>query len=145
MASPQIPQGVLNRLLTSVTWNSFPILNVTAPFLDRGGIALSFEGQATSIIDTLTGTVISPEPYQRTTVRINLLKTQFLAQLYEQQRQLNSALGAGTVRGDAFTLAPYPLVNCAIMNVGELTFNGESAGYGAQITGYLPLNSALWG
>lgn len=145
MPSPNVPQGTLNRLLSSVTWNSYPILNVTAPFLDRGGIALSFEGEATTILNTLTGTVISPEPFQRITLRIMLLKTQGLAQLYEQQRQTNSALGNGTVRGDSITLAPYPIVNCAIMNVGELAFNGETVGYGVQCGGYVSMNAGLWG
>lgn len=144
MALPTIPQGTLNRLLSSVTWNSFPSLNVISPFLDRGGIALSFEGTATTLIKTMTGIVISPEPFQEINMRINLLRTQFLAQLYEQQRQLSSALGNGTVRGDSATLAPYPITNCAIMNVGELTFNGESAGFGVQIGGYLPMNSNLF-
>jgi hypothetical protein len=160
MSSPQIPQGVLNRLAASITWNAYPQLNVTPPFLGREQISLGFEGEATTFIKTATGVVISPEPYQMISLTINLLKTQPLAPLYETQRQTNSALGNGTVRPDVggaqaianlagFTgaagLGPYSIVNCGIMNVRELRFSGEDAGYIVLIGGYLPLNSALWG
>ena len=36
--NPLIDQGVLNRIKGNVTWNNFPGLNVTAPFLDKDGI-----------------------------------------------------------------------------------------------------------
>lgn len=145
MPSPQIAQGTLNRLLTSVTWANFAGLNVTPSFLNREMIRLAFNGSATDFINTATGTVTSPAPMQPITLTINLLKTQGLAQQYEQQRQLNSVLGNGTVRGDSVTLAPYDLLNCGIENVRELNFSGEDAGYAVTVGGYILINSALWG
>jgi hypothetical protein len=143
-ANPLVSQGVLNRLRASVTWNSFPSLNVTPSFLNREGIRLAFEGNATQFLPTQTGAVTSPEPYQMISLTINLLKTQGLSQLYEAQRQSASVIGNGVVRPDTTTLAPYDIYNCGIMNVRELAFSGEDAGYSVSISGYILLNSSLW-
>lgn len=142
--NPLAPQGTLNRLVASVTWPLFPQLNVTPSFLNREGISLAFEGEATRFLPTMTGAVTSPEPYQMISLTINLLKTQGLATLYETQRQVQSLIGNGVVRPDTVALPPYDLFNCGIMNVRELRFSGEDAGYAVSISGYIPLNSALW-
>lgn len=142
--NPLVNLGNLNRLLSSVSWVNYSALNVTASFLGREGIKLSFEGEATRTLPQMVGTVLSPEPYQPISLSINLLKTQFLAQQYEAQLNSNSALGPGTVRTDSVTLGPYDLYNCAIANVRELSFAGEDAGYMVTITGYVPRNSGLW-
>jgi hypothetical protein len=145
MPNPNVNQGTLNRLIASVTSANFPALNVTPSFLHREGIRLAFEGQATTIIDTMTGTVISPEPYQRTTATLHLLKSQSLSQQWEAQRQLNSAIGPLVIRPDSTQLSPYDMINCGIINVAELTFNGQDAAYTVSIQGYISLNSSLWG
>jgi len=145
MANPQIPQGTLNRLIASVTWANFPNLNVTPSFLNREGIRLAFEGNATDFIQTMTGTVTSPAPFQMISLTINLLKSQGLAQLYENQLASNSVLGNGVVRPDASTLAPWDVLNCGIMTVRELAFSGEDAGYAVTVNGYVLRNSSLFG
>ena len=142
--NPTIPQGVLNRIRGSIVIDDFPELNVTAPYLGREGISLNFEGETTTRISTMTGVVTSPEPYQPVVVEVALLKTQALAQAYEQQRQTLSTIGNLTVRTDAATLGPYPLINCSIQNVRQIKINGESADYVVTLTGYLPINSSLW-
>lgn len=145
MPNPNVAQGTLNRLIASVTWANFPALNVTPSFMNRNGISLAFEGAATTILETMTGTVTSPEPYQKTTLTLHLLKTQSLAQQYEAARQTNSVLGTGVVRPDSSPLNPYDIINCGIINVAELQFTGLDAGYSVSIQGYIALNSALWG
>lgn len=145
MPAPLIPQGVLNRLAASVTWTSFPSLNVTPSFLNREGISLAFDGETTTFLPTLTGAVTSPQPYQMVTLTINLLKTQPLANLYEAQRQTQSLIGNGVVRADTSILVPYPITNCAIENVRELHFSGEDAGFSVTCRGYYLINSNLWG
>lgn len=142
--NPNIAQGTLNRLRGSVVVTDFPALNITAPFLGRGGISISFEGETTTFINTNTGAVTSPEPYQATTVTVNLLKTQGLAAQYEAQRQTLSTIGDITVVSDATTLPAYNITNCAILNVRELSFNGEDAGYVVTLHGYYSINNALW-
>jgi hypothetical protein len=143
-SNPLVAQGTLNRLRASVIWANFPQLNVTAPFLHKRGITLALDGPVTTYIDTMTGGVTSPEPYQRVNMLMVLLKTQNLSALYKQQVELNSLLGNGTVRPDAATLPPYALVNCAIASVDELSFNGEDPAWGVRIGGYYLVNSNLF-
>lgn len=144
MASPNVQQGTLNRLKASLVVPDLPELNVTAPFVGKEGIGIAFEGDATTLIPTMTGTVTSPEPFQMATILIRLLRTQSLSDLYKQQMETSTLLGDITVRPDSATLSPYQIINCAITHVGDLTFNGTDAGFGVSIKGYYPLNSALW-
>jgi len=147
MANQNIPQGTLNRLKASVVWRDFPQLNVTPPYLGKEAIRLAFEGTATLPINTMTGAVMSPEPYQVVRLTMSLLKSQFLADAYKAQMELNTLLGDATVRPDVAEsrgLGPYQLTNCAIESVGELQFSGESAAYPVVCVGYYNINAALW-
>lgn len=146
MASPNISQGTLNRLKASLVLPAFPELNVTAPFLGKEGIGLAFEGDATTMIPQMTGTVTSPEPYQLATILVRLIRTQSLSDLYKQQMESSTLLGDITLRPDTVQpgLSPYSIINCAITHVGDLTFNGMDAGFGVSIKGTYPLNATLW-
>lgn len=142
--NPLIPQGVLNRVLSSISVINFPELNITAPFLGKAGLHLMFGGAASTYIDTMTGGVPSLEPYQTVMVTGHLLKTQSLAALYESRRLLNSLLGDIVARSDTTTLPVYPLTNCAITNVRDLDFSGADAGYVLEIHGYYPINASIF-
>lgn len=147
MPNPNVPQGTLNRLKASVVWNNFPQLNVTPAFLGKEMIRLGFEGKATTFIPTTTGAVTSPEPYQKITVTIHLLKTQALAPLYKDQLEANSLLGDGTIWPDVQTgqgLSNYQITNCAIEEVREIGFDGADAGWVIMIGGYYLINANLW-
>lgn len=144
MANPLVQLGQLNRLIASVSWPSFPALNVTAPYLNRDGIRLALDGEATRILPAMTGTVLSPEPYQPVSLTINLLKSQGLAAQYKAQQETQTPLGNCTVRPDATTLPPYNLYNMAIENVRELSFSGEDAGFSVMCRGYYLINSSLY-
>lgn len=143
-ANPQVAQGTLNRLRGSVVIPDYPALQVTAPFLGRPGIAIAFEGETTTMIPTMTGTITSPFPYQMVTVTISLLKTQSLAALWEAQRQALSTIGDITVTPDTTSLPSYTFNNCAIQNVRELNFAGEDASYSVTVSGYYQINNNLW-
>jgi hypothetical protein len=142
--NPLIAQGTLNRLRGSVVWANFPTLNVTAPFLNKEGIRLALDGEATTFIQTITGAVTSPEPYQMITLTMNILKTNGLAALYQAQMQNSTLLGNGTVITDTNALPVFPLINCAIESVRELSFAGEDAGFAVVVRGYWIVNNALW-
>lgn len=144
-SNPLIDQGTLNRLRASVVWANNPSLNVTAPYLGREGIRLALEGETTTFINTMTGAVTSPEPYQVINLTINLLKTQTLASVYKTQMELSALIGDGTVYPDARTLPVYSIINCAIQSVRELSFAGEDAGWAVAVKGYYLVNSSLWG
>jgi hypothetical protein len=146
VANPNIPQGTLNRLVASVVVQNFASLTVTPSFLNKEGIRLAFDGEATKFLPTMVGAVTSLEPYQMVTVTIHLLKTQILSNLYEQQRQTLSTIGDITVRPDVSTgLQPYDFTNCAIESVREMSFSGDDAGYAVTIRGYQLINNAAWG
>lgn len=143
--NPLIDQGILNRIRGTVTWNNFPGLNVTAPFLDKEGINLRLEGESSLQHGTMTGLVQSPEPYMPISVVIALLKTQFLSDSYKSQMESNSVLGPGTVYPDVSSgLSPYALLNMSIQSVGELLFNGTTPIFAVTCRGYYIVNNALF-
>ncbi|MEJ0017535.1 MAG: hypothetical protein WDN25_13410 [Acetobacteraceae bacterium] len=144
MPNPLIAQGTLNRLRGSVTWNAFPELNVTAPYLGRQGIRLSLDGESTVFLETMSGAVTSPEPYMMATLTLNLLKTQALANAYKARLETLATIGDGTIRPDSATLSPYELVNCAIESVREQDFSGADAGFAVTLKGYYLVNASLW-
>lgn len=145
MGNPLVDQGVLNRIKASVVWNNNSSLNVTAPFLNKEGIRLSLDGEATKFLPTMTGAVTSPEAYMMVTLTINLLKTQSLSAQYKAQFELSTTLGDCVVRPDTSTgLTPYELTNCALEGVPQQTYNGEDAGWVVTVRGYYLINSALF-
>lgn len=145
MGNPLIDQGVLNRIKGSVTWTSFPGLNVTSPFLDKDGINLRKEGEASTQHGTMTGIVQSPEPYMPVSIVIALLKTQALSEAYKSQMEDSVLLGAGTVYPDVSTgLTPYALNNMSIQSVGELLFNGTTPIFAVTCRGYWVINNSLF-
>jgi hypothetical protein len=143
-SNPLISVGSLNRLVASVSWQNFSALNVTASFLNREGIRLALDGEATRMLPAMAGAVTSPEPYQMATITINLLKTQSLANLYKKQMELSTLLGNCTVRPDTTVLMPYDFTNAAIEGVREQNYSGEDAGYVVTIRATYNINSALW-
>jgi hypothetical protein len=144
MANPTIPQGVLNRIYGSITCTSFPILNITAPYLGKQMIGLTFDTPSTTAIETSTGLVMSPEPYQRVTINAHLIRTQSLVNAWKVQLEASSLIGDLTIRGDTPNLNPYQISNSAIMNVDRLLFNGSEADWVINLVGIYYINSALW-
>lgn len=138
------PQGTLNRYFTGITVDGNPLLNVTAPFLARQAIRLSFGGVASTPLPTLTGIVQSPEPFQMATITVALLKTNGLGAQYELQRATNALIGDVVVTGDTQGLPPYTITNCAIENVRELPFDGSDPAFVVVITGAYLINQALY-
>lgn len=145
MPAPLVAQGTLNRLLGSVAFVDAPELNVTASYLGEEGIGLGLEGETTTFINTMTGAITSPEPYQRANITLHLLRTQPLADAFKQRMESNAIVGDLTVYTDSTTLSTYPITNCAIESVGALRINGKDAGFVVSIKGYYNVNSALWG
>lgn len=142
--NPLVNQGKLNRLRATIQVNDIPALNVTPAFLGRDGISLALEGEATTTIPTLTGTVQSPEPYQMARITVHLLKSQALAATYKAQMESNTLIGTVIVRPDASTLPSYTINNCALAALRELDMSGRDAGWVVSITGFYSVNNQLW-
>ena len=139
-----VPQGTLNRLRASVVFASNQSLNITAPYLAREAISISFEGDAGLLIPTLTGGVTSPEPYQMGTITMNLVKSQNLANFYKTQIETDVNVGDVSVISDSATLSDYEFTNCIITGVRDVTFDGNVAGFVVTIKGIYSVNANMW-
>lgn len=144
MANPNVNQGSLNRLVGSVVIPDFPELNVTPEYLGDEGIGITFGGETTTFINTMTGAVTSPEPYQPVTVSIHLLRTQFLSNLYKNKIEDDARVGDVVVRIDTRNFPPYPFFNAAIQSIAEIRANGKDAGYRVTLAAYYQINNSLW-
>lgn len=144
MANPLVAQGQLNRLRASILVPDAPILNVTSAFLSKRGISLSFEGQSTVYLDTMTGAVISPEPYLKASVTVYLVKTLPPATAYKQALEFLSAIGDISVVTDATSFPNYDLANCSIMSNAEQSFAGDQPDYPITLGGIYYVNSSLF-
>ena len=144
MALTVVPQGVLNLLITSITWTDFPQLNVTAPYMLREGMTLNFEGNSTIYIDTMTGAVTSQEPYLKVSTEIQLNKAGPLANQYKTQLETNALLGELTLLTDSPVIDPYTFETASIQNIRALRLNGQDAGFGVTIGAIYQVNSNLW-
>lgn len=138
--------GSLNRIKASVVWTNFPALNVTAPFLGKGGITVALEGESSTQHGTMTGVVQSPEPYLPISVVIHLLKTQNLAELYKAQMEDNCVIGPGTVWPDVQSggISSYQLNNMSIQSTPSLDFSGASPDYIVNLKGFYVVNNSLF-
>lgn len=146
MANPLIDQGVLNRLIASVTYATFPQLNVTASFLGDTGIRVALTGKAATRINTLTGQTVSLEPFIPAVIQIPLLKTQNLSNVYKLQMELLARVGAVNVYPDvsAGGIGIYAFVNASIGDVGEMDMGGRNPVWGVSVEATYNVNSAAW-
>ena len=144
MPNPQIPPGGINLLQTSITVQSFPGLNVTPSFLGKQMVRLALEGEITRHLPVAVGVVTSPQVYQMAMVTINLVKSQSLAQAYKVQWETNSVLGSIVVRPDTTVLQPFDMSQVGIVDVREMSFNGDEADVFVTLRGQYLINSALW-
>ena len=144
MANPYVPQGTLNRALTSLSVIEIPELNVTTGYFSEQLAVLNFEDRISDYIPTTAGAVPSPRLVQFVTVRAYLNKAQGLAAQWEQQRRTNAILGDVVVVTDSSTLPVYYLQNCVLENVDALNLNGTSADFAISIRGTYPVNADLF-
>lgn len=145
MANPLIALGTVNRLVSSITLNDHPELNITPSFMGRPMARFARDGQAVAQLPAATGIVNSPEPYMMVTITVALLKTQSLAARWENALRTNAILGEITVRPDVTEgIGAFDVSNASLETVGELAFDGSSADYGITIRGTYPINSGLF-
>lgn len=143
--APLVQQGTLNRLRASVIVTGFTNLNVTSSYLGRAGIGLTFTGDATLMIDTMTGMVTSPEPYLAVDVVVHLLRTQNLGLLWRQQMEsVGSVLGNVNVVPDSSVWTTYNFVNAAITAVNPGPQSGTDPTYMVTLRATYPVNTQLF-
>jgi len=143
-SNPLVAQGTLNRALTSIAVIGNPALNIISGFFSQKVASITFEGETSDYIPTLTGGVPSGRLYQFVTITAYILKSQGLANLWEQQRLTNSNLGDVNFVTDANTLQNYYLYNAVLMNISNIDATGDSADFPLTIRGTYPINSDLF-
>lgn len=142
--NPQIFQGTINRLRANIIIPGFPQLNVTASYLGKEGISISFQKSITTFIETMTGAVTSPDPYQLVEISVHLIRAQPLAAAYRTQYELSSLIGNISVITDTSTLPAYQFSNCAVQALHPLNFRGDADDFTLMFQGYYNINSFLW-
>jgi hypothetical protein len=142
--NPNIAQGTLNRLIGSLIWVDAPELNVTASFLMPEGMDINFEGSATDPLNSMTGIVMSPAPYQVARVAVHLLKSQSLSDVYKTRLETTTMVGNFTIQTDSRKLGKYQFVNGALTGVNNISIAGRDAGFVVGIVAEYHINSGLW-
>lgn len=144
MPNPMISPGVLNRVRASAKFTTYPQLNVSASYLAKEGVEISFQGNIVEGLPAMTGVVQSPQPYVLSQVKIHLLRSQALASQYKAQLELDGLLGNLRLYTDSSTFGEFDLVNTAITSIADTTFNGTDPGFVITITGTYYVNSSMW-
>ncbi|MEN9755817.1 MAG: hypothetical protein RL755_4 [Pseudomonadota bacterium] len=142
--NPQVKQGSLNRVRGSVSFVNAPDMNITAPFMTKEGLSLSWEGESVTFIDTMTGVVTSPEPYQKVTLTIGVLKTTTLGTAYKNRMENDCDLGDCVINPDSSNFPKFTIANSAIEGIEACTFNGTDPGFRIRIKGVWAINNVLW-
>ena len=142
--NPNIALGSLNRLLSAVQWAAFPTLNVTAPFLGKGGIRVEFDDPLTDMLPAMVGLVNSPAPYTAATLTIELVRSQALLAAYKAQWEVNTTMGNATVLSDSPTVPSISIVNCSIVNARDLMGNGTNPAGTLIFRGTYYINNSLF-
>ena len=145
MAFQFTPPGVLNRLRASVTYNTYPELNVTSGFLTTEGIRLALEGNATDLLPAMVSLVSSPAPYLSASITMSLVRSATLAALYKQQIEDTTLVGLVTIWPDTDVLNPFVINNVALESIREMAFAGMEAAMVVTARGYYNVNTGFFG
>ncbi|CAI1600418.1 hypothetical protein [Serratia fonticola] len=144
MPNPLVPQGVFNKVRASIKFEEFPELNITASYLTQDGIDMSFQGDAGVLLPTMTGGASSPNPYQMLSIRINLVRSQSMAQLFKNQIEKNTFLGNAKVYSDTSALGDFSIRSATLQTVSDVNFAGRDPGYVILMYGIYDTNSDMW-
>src|ERR1700753_2174482 len=128
--NPLVDQGQILRLRASIVFVTNPTLNIISSFLGKEGINIVLEGEASELLDTMTGVAPSPGLYQRAMVEADLLKSQSFSDLWKRTIEVNSLVGDFIVRPDATTLSPYYIRNGVAATTAPGRQNGSAVDFG---------------
>jgi hypothetical protein len=142
--NPQIQQGNLNRLYTSVFVPNFVALSTTASYMAKSMAQVSFAGDSIHQIPTAVGVVNSPEPYLMAKISISLLRSQPLAATWLAQFQAQCIIGPVTIYSDSSAFPSVTTLNTAIENVDPGAYDGGDPTFRVTLSGQYYINSAMW-
>ncbi|MFA8337824.1 hypothetical protein [Burkholderia cenocepacia] len=138
------PLGTLNRLSAHVVFNSFPQLNIVPENLAKAGVSIEPQGAVVTIIEAMTGTINSPEPYVQVHLTIALNRTSPVAELFKRQIQQYGVLGDVDVYTDSAVLSKYTIKNASIQSQGSLNTSGPDGTFTVTLAGTWYVNDSMW-
>jgi hypothetical protein len=141
---PNVVQGNLNRAAVHIVVTSYPALSLTASTMTKGGAHLTYEGDAVTQIQTMTGVVDSPEPFLMTTLVVNILRTQPVANGWILQQASQATIGNVECYPDASSYAPTIIQNCAIQNIDNGPYDGTDPTVRLTLRGQVQINATMW-
>jgi hypothetical protein len=142
--NPFIAQGNLSRLRTSITFGSYPALNIVSSNMGKSFAKLSFESPFTTQTETGTGIVNSPEPYVMANIAVGILRTQALGAAWLAQIQATSVLGQANIIPDTTTFPTITLQNTSITGFDPAAYDGIDPVIRMTIRGIYYPNQNLW-
>ncbi|WP_176322376.1 hypothetical protein [Burkholderia vietnamiensis] len=138
------PLGTLNRVAAHVVFNSFPQLNIVPENLAKAGVSIEPQGAVVTIIEAMTGTINSPEPYVQVHLTIALNKTSPFADSFKKQIEQYAVLGDVDVITDSSTLSKYSLKNVSIQSQSAFNTSGTDATFTVTLAGTWYVNDSMW-
>lgn len=142
--NPLISQGLLNKVYTSVVVPGNLALNVTASFMAKSQVQVTFDDPFVTQPGTATGVVQCPQPYVGATCVLNLLRSQATSGLWLTQTQANAVLGDVSIYPDSNVYPVITLSSCAIEGVDPGAFDAGDPTVKITIKGIYETNAELW-
>ena len=142
--NPLIQQGQLNRIITHVIVPNFPQLSVTAPFMAKAMASVAFDEEFVDQPETATGIVNSPMPYVKSTLTVNLIRSQAVCGLWVAQIQSQAMIGDVTVYSDSTLFPSITISNASITGMEPGPFDGTDPTVKATVKGIWYTNSTMW-
>ena len=140
---PGIVQGNLNRAAVHIVVTSNTNLTLTASDMAKGQAHLTYDGDTITQIGTATGVVNSPEPWLPTTLTVNILRTQPVANAWQLQMLNNCVIGTVEAYSDSTSYAPTIIQNCALMlDPGQ--WDGTDPVVKITLKGQIQINASMW-
>ena len=143
MSNPLIPQGVINRVRASIDFPSFPSLRVSASYLGKEGMSISFSALGEPI-PTMTGVATSPQPYAMATITVHLVRCQALANLFRTQIEASTYVSNAKLYTDTSVLGDFQLRDVQIIGIEPINLNGANADFILTMTGVYDINYDMW-
>ena len=137
--------GSLNRLLVELIVTNNPALSIQRYAMGRSNLDINKLDPANIRIDANTGSVNSPQPYQKMQLTINILKTTGgAAQAWEEQVQKSALVGDVVAYTDSAIYGPFTLRNCSVDNIQPGMMDGNTATVVLTLTGDYVINNDQW-
>lgn len=139
-----VANGILNRVLTHITFASYPALNIGAQNMGSTYAHLNFEGDFTQQPEVAVGVVNSPEPFVMASISTQILRTQPLGAAWLSQVSLYTVLGVVNVYPDSPAFPNITISDVVVRTFNTEAFDGRNPAIDLVLRGVYYPNNSLW-